>query len=197
MILKMSLKPVVLVLMALLPYTVEQPDSPDKAQQSDSEAQPDDLGVLRAEVSKYKTWTRANPQPVLMDPVTAVDCASPGFRSGPHANKYILVYVNEVARSAMMTERYPKFPPGSIIVKEKLGEKSANALPELLTIMVKRNSGYDTGNGDWDYLVADGFVARFERPVNVKSCQTCHLRHRDTDYVSRQYLSESTREKLR
>jgi hypothetical protein len=157
----------------------------------------DDLKSLKAEVLSYRTWTKVIPDPVLMDPASAFDCSAPGGRSGPHSNKYVLVYVNDIGRPAMMSDKHPRFPAGSIIVKAKLSDKTSHGTPELLTIMIKRAEGYDPANGNWDYLVAEGDVSRVERPSNVKSCQACHARHKGTDYVSRMYLPESVREKLR
>jgi cytochrome P460 len=197
MILRMGLKTLICILLVLLFCAVKRAGSLNNALCYAPSPQPDDLESLKAELSKYRTWTLVNPQPVLMDPVVATDCAAPNIRTpSPHSNKYILVYVNGVGRAAMMSEKYPRFPPGSIIIKEKLSEKTSR-LPELLTIMVKRSEGYDQGNGNWDYLVVDGDSSRVERPTNVRSCQACHLAHKETDYVSRIYLPKGIREKLK
>src|SRR5262245_42191739 len=112
-----------------------------------------DLESLRAQLSKHRTWTLVNPGPVMMDAVLAVDCAAPNLgTNSPHSNKYVSVYVNDAGRAAMMSERYPRFPQGSIIVKEKLSDKTSG-VPELSTVMVKRGDGYDQANGNWEYLV--------------------------------------------
>jgi hypothetical protein len=95
-----------------------------------------------------------------------------------------------------MSEKHPRFPEGSIIVKAKSSEETSG-LPELLTIMVKRGEGYDQRNGNWEYLVMAGDGSKVERPTNVESCQHCHLTSKDTDYVSRVYLPNAVREKLR
>src|SRR4030095_3586198 len=107
------------------------------AQSSGSEAQTNDMEVLKSELSRYKTWTLVNPKPVLLDRLTSFDCAALNIGAGnPHSSKYISVYVNDAGRAAMMSELYPKFPQGSIIVKAKFSEEN-NGVPELLTIMVK------------------------------------------------------------
>ncbi len=197
MIFRMGLKPVTCILLALLFCAVKRADSVGNAQDSAPGPQPGDLKSLKAELSQYRTWTPVNAKPVLMDTVVSVACAAPNIGApNPHSNKYIRVYVNEVGRAAMMSEKYPRFPQGSIIVKEKLSEATSR-LPELLTIMVKRNEGYDQGNGNWDYLVVNADGSRVERPANVKSCQACHLANKESDYVSRIYLPKEIREKLK
>src|SRR5688500_18605405 len=77
-------------------------------------------------VDGYKQWTRVNPVPALMHSQAATLCAPATARLGrteqgnPHRDKFITVYVNESGRRAMMEERLPRFPQGSVIVKEKL-----------------------------------------------------------------------------
>ena len=170
---------------------------PPTTQPAKTEAQAAYLESVRTQLSTYKTWTLVNPEPVLMDPIVAADCAAPnlGARS-PHSNKYVAVYVNDAGRHAMMFEKYPSFPEGSIIVKEKLDSKTSQ-VPELLTIMIKRGEGYDPGNGNWEYLVMDGRGSRVEKPASVEKCQSCHLVNKRTDYVSRIYLPKEIREKLK
>lgn len=197
MMFKPGLKTISCILLVLLFCAARWAGSLNEAQYSASGLQASDLESLKAELSRYRTWTLVNPQPVLLDPVLAADCAAANIRvRSPHSNKYISVYVNDVGRTAMMSEMYPRFPQGSIIVKAKSSGETSR-LPELLTIMVKRGEGYDQGNGNWEYLVMDGNGSRVERPANVESCQVCHLARKETDYVSRVYLPKAVREKLR
>lgn len=136
----------------------------------------------------YKSWHLVNPEPVKMDAQVAIMCAPlfPRRTENPHAKKFISVYVNDAGRDAMFTERSPKFPRGSMIVKEKLGSKDSKS-PELLTAMLKRESGYDEKNGDWEYLVLDGAATRILEQGKLESCQKCHTWRRDTDYIFRIY----------
>src|SRR5262249_26909589 len=75
-------------------------------------------------IAGYRQWTRVNPEPELVQAQNAQLCAAlvttaaPGSPHGP--DKYITVYVNEIGRHAMMEEKTPHFPQGSVIVKEKL-----------------------------------------------------------------------------
>jgi len=102
-------------------------------------------------VEGYKQWTRVNPVPAVFHSKIAILCAEPTARQtkmeegNPHRNKFITVYVNDIGRHAMMEEKVPRFPQGSVIVKEKLPSKDSSA-PELLTVMIKREPGY---NPEW------------------------------------------------
>jgi Cytochrome P460 len=96
------------------------------------------------------------------------------------------------------------FPEGSVIVKEKI-EKPLDAqgfktnlekkienrsadLPSLYTIMIKREPGYNSEVGDWEFAVASGKDGRIEASGKLESCQACHLEKRAQDFVFRSYL---------
>jgi hypothetical protein len=194
---KTGLKIIAGISSMLLFSALQCADSLGIAQQHKSGPQSTNPALLKAELSRYKTWTLVNPKPVLMDPIVATDCAAPNaiFR-GPHVNKFISVYVNDAGKAAMMSEKSPKFPQGSIIVKEKLGRETGQH-PELLTVMVKREDGYDRENGNWEYLIMYGDRSRVEKPANVERCQACHQAHKETDYVSRIYLPNDVRKNLK
>jgi hypothetical protein len=136
----------------------------------------------------YRSWHLVNPEPVKMDERVAILCAPifPRGTENPHAEKFISVYVNDAGRDAMFNERSPKFPRGSMIVKEKLGSKESRS-PELLTAMLKREEGYDAKNGDWEYLVLDGAATRILEQGKLESCQSCHTWRKQTDYIFRIY----------
>lgn len=159
---------------------------------------PFDQTVLREQVLKYKSWTTVNPEPAKLDALRASDCADAGNPPDtPHKDKYIRVYVNEVGQEAMLRTKEPKFPVGSIVIKEKLPEQKSQA-PEFFTIMVKREAGYDPGSGDWQYLIMDSAQTRIEKPSDIESCQTCHAAWaKNSDFISRVYLTPEQRRKLR
>ena len=161
-----------------------------ETQKSISPALSFDSTSLKARILQYKTWTLVNAEPVKMSAFMRAACADvrKPIIISPHFDKYIRVYVNELGREAMFKEENPKFPIGSIIVKEKLPAKDSED-PEFYTIMVKRENGYDSVNGDWQYLTMDETKSRIEEPENISSCQSCHAPYNDTsDYVSREYL---------
>lgn len=96
------------------------------------------------------------------------------------------VFANDLA----LTEIYkgaPKFPTGSIIVREKL-LNAEDTNPELVTVMVKREKGFSAKTGDWEYLVIDGAIDKIKQRETVSSCSKCHAQAAQTDFVFKTYL---------
>ena len=141
------------------------------------------------EIAGYRAWTKVNQSPYRMAPPSAIACAAPARANvpNPHQDKYVTVYVNDTGRKAMLEQKSPKFPEGSIIVKEKLSNPASPA-PELLTVMVKRAPGYNPEVGDWEFMVTDGKGVEVRERGKLENCQTCHVSWTRTDYVSRTYL---------
>jgi hypothetical protein len=156
------------------------------------------------EIEGYKNWTKVNSAPQLMPQRVAEACAiwlSPkgGVVDGetnPHRDTYFTVYVNDIGRSAMLEQKNPKFPEGSVIVKEKLPDEKSRT-PELLTVMIKQKKGYNRANGDWEYMVVDGTGTKVEGRGNLQNCQSCHFANEKSDYIFRTYLDKNTRTKLK
>lgn len=147
-----------------------------------------DLAIL----AKYRQWTLVNPKPQLMEPLPAISCvAIPGRQEpSPHLHKYISVFVNPVGREEMMTRQRPKFPVGSVIVKEKLGSADSTT-PEVLTAMIKRGPGYNPEGGDWEYLVLDGAASKIIEQGKLTRCSGCHRPYQHSDFVTRFYLPDT------
>lgn len=149
-------------------------------------------------LAKYRQWTLVNPKPQLMAPASAAACAILPWRdeASPHLNKYVSVFVNPVGREAMMTKVSPKFPAGTMIVKEKHGSVDSTK-PEVLTAMIKREPGYNAESGDWEYLVLDGPAAMIIERGKLPRCMSCHSWFKGTDFVTRTYLPREVREGLK
>ena len=153
-------------------------------------------------IAGYRHWTRVNPEPTLVVAQNAAACAmlvssptaAPGSPHGP--DKYITVYVNDIGRHAMLEEESPHFPQGSIVIKEKL-TTAKSTKPELLTVMLKRESGFNPESGDWEYLVFDGSGQSIQQRGKLENCQTCHKLDESTDYISRSYLPFEARRRLK
>ncbi|MCA1577392.1 MAG: cytochrome P460 family protein [Acidobacteria bacterium] len=149
-------------------------------------------------LAKYREWTLVNPTPQLMEPAAAISCfIIPGrHEPSPHLNKYVSVFVNPVAREQMMTRQQPKFPAGSMIVKEKLGSRDSK-MPELLTAMIKREPGYNPENGDWEYLVLNATASMIVERGKLTRCSDCHTSYKRSDFVTRTYLPQTVTSALK
>lgn len=166
------------------------------------EAQPTPTVSGREFVDGYRGWTRVNPEPVVMPANQAQLCAVPTAKqseleeTNPHTKKFITVFVNDTGKETMMEKLEGVFPQGSVIVKEKLAQKN-NSLPELLTVMIKREPGYNPQYGDWEWMVVDGSATSVLARGKLTTCGGCHETYKGGDYVSRQYLPEEVRRKLK
>jgi hypothetical protein len=153
------------------------------------------------EIAGYRSWTRVNAEPQLMPDQVSALCAAPvpsraDAPTNPHRHKYLMVYVNDTGRKAMLEQKNPAFPEGSVIVKEKLSEKSSQT-PELLTVMIKRGKGFNSTSGDWEYMVVDGTGMTVQAQGKLENCQSCHSAKPDTNYVFRTYLPREVMTKLK
>lgn len=146
-------------------------------------------------ISDYKKWTLVNPKPVMMEKTVAAMCAAPMLNKSPHKDKYISVYVNNIGKSAMMDQLKPQFPVGTVIVKEKLDQEDSKT-PELLTVMVKREKGFNKELDDWEFLVFDGTAAQAQN-IEAESCQRCHEAYTNTNFIVRNYLPDDVKKKLK
>jgi len=133
----------------------------------------------------YKPFKRLTKQPQYVAPLTAVLCSLPSPASleqekaatGPHYHAYVHIYANPLAVDAA-TQKLEAYPAGAVIVKEKL---AADGSVAAVGGMIKRDSGFDAGNGDWEYFFAakaGGFSAG-----RLENCIDCHGQAKATDYV--------------
>jgi hypothetical protein len=169
-------------------------------------AHPSDLGSTSMDANQtvqqfegYKTWTRVNPKPFLLESYVSRMCAPATAQlkdDSPHKNKFIFVYVNEPGRKAMMTEMNPQFPQGSVIVKEKLASQNSSS-PELLTVMTKREKGFNPASNDWEFLVLSGDTKTVQAQGKLENCIACHTAQRGNDFVFRNYLPKEALQNLK
>jgi hypothetical protein len=154
---------------------------------------------ISSEIAGYRNWQKANAAPVWYDSSIAAMCAAATPQSsprGPHSDKFILVYVNETGRESLLRQKTPVFPVGSIIVKEKLASADSQSA-ELLTVMLKRESGFNPDSGNWEYAVVDGTATKVIAQGKLVNCQSCHVARKPTDFVFRAYLSAESKAGLR
>jgi len=141
---------------------------------------------IKKELAAYTHWAKVNERSP-MDPVSALSCVyiAPRPPNDPHAKFYISVFVNDTGLKAMQKRIPGPFPAGSMIVKQKFREK--NTSPELLTMMIKREPGFDPKFGNWEYLVATGDGKSIFGRGKLEQCQGCHVSMASQDYVYRNY----------
>ena len=148
----------------------------------------------------YRKWTRVNPKPFQMQPAAATQCASPSAAQLPsaHLRKFATVYVSDAGKAAMLGAGSPHFPMGTVIVKEKSPKPDGKTI-ELMTVMVKRDKGFSSENGDWEYLVVDGSGKRITEQGKLKQCQNCHSERagKQGDFVFRDYYLPRNRQAAR
>lgn len=160
-------------------------------------------------IKDYRQWTLITPQAVYMEPTVSALCMPDPIRSdhaNPHTPAYFRVFVNDKGKAAMQAKKPQTFPIGSVIVKEKFnttgpiqklwdtGKPDATKpksfdKPNLLTVMVKREKGFDSKNGDWQYYTASGSKKPNSKDLPVSHCQSCHQQVKDKDYTFRTYGS--------
>lgn len=103
-----------------------------------------------------------------------------------HSFSFGEVYANDLAKPEI-EKAQPIFPVGSIIVREK--NSTANSTtPETVIAMVKREKGFSTETGDWEFLVFDGKDLQMQKRETVGNCAACHSNAKQSYWVFRDYL---------
>lgn len=96
---------------------------------------------------------------------------------------YGFVYANRAARAAWKANPdAPKFPAGSVIVRETLQQPEGGE-PMLLVAMVKRARGFNPKGGDWEFLDIEPKLTRINGRQKKGSCLDCHVSQRERDFV--------------
>lgn len=190
---------IVVLLLAAACACAETNGSQKNAAEAPPPEPPDGAGL----VAGYKGWTRVNPEPAVFHSHIAIQCYMPSpeqsrleHEQNPHRNKFVTVYVNDVGRRAMLEEKKPRFPVGSLVVKEKLTTRDSSE-PELLTAMYRHEAGYDPEGGDWEYLVLDGKGKEVRARGKLENCRACHQAYHYSDFISRNYLPYGLYQKLK
>ena len=88
-----------------------------------------------------------------------------------------------------MSETPPRFPEGSVIVREKLADRNSSP-PESLVVMLKRGKDFNPAGGNWEYMALNGTGTIIRERGQLGSCQSCHVRQKETDFVFRASLPE-------
>lgn len=140
-----------------------------------------------------------------------------GFEhSGLHWQQFIAVFINkdagvyennysEYLRYYQDSEEdedeaeepaFKPYSPGTIVLKENFDASSGTPhVPLSVTMMIKREPGYDSASGDWQYvqfdksgkIILDGNA---QDDVVNSTCAACHSNISDRDYVFANFYSK-------
>lgn len=106
----------------------------------------------------------------------------------PHLNKYIYTYVNKTGEIEFYNTNDPFYPEGTVIITEQYGINNrsgrVDTIPELYTIMIKREEGYNPDYGDWEFGVIDKYLNNGQMG-KIQACMDCHAGVSEMDYVFR------------
>ena len=109
----------------------------------------------------------------------------PGPKPHVDSNSFGLVYANDLARKAYSRYGSPDFavfPVGSILVREKLMRSNSDE-PQLLSVMIKREKGFNPDGGDWSFLITDGAATKVKQRKKKGDCLECHRYMGSHDFV--------------
>ena len=101
--------------------------------------------------------------------------------SADHSFSYGVVYANDLA-APELEESAPKFPVGSILVRERL-ESLAATSPTMVIAMLKREPGFSKATGDWEFFMMNGNDMKLLSRQTTGSCAECHAKAKNTDWV--------------
>jgi hypothetical protein len=148
--------------------------------------------LVRTIQNRSATLASVTARPVYMESAASALCAdlsSVNAIAAPHEGRYIKVYISPESKQTLL-EGKGVYPVGTLLVKEKCADAEFRKT-ELFTVMLKREAGYNSAAGDWEFLVLDR-DARLTANGKIDSCMECHQRFQRTDYVSRVYLQNAT-----
>ena len=169
--------------------TTTTPTNPSPAPGAPA-VQPDGADLF--EPATFSKWPKASEQPIRVSPEEAFLCAPisgggnfPQAKHGPHASHSIVVRVSPEAMGAFRAGK--AMPAGAVVVKEKYPDERAVGPPKEYGLMIKREAGYDPGNGDWEYAYVTSGAERKVIRGKLAQCSTCHANVKDSDYLFRSY----------
>lgn len=156
-------------------------------------------------LDEFRAWHKVNDKPYPMTPEAWVLCRMPTPRElrtgkydakaagdmGPHADKWVTVWVNDAGKEAMLKGK--GFPVGSAIVKEKTDGFGSHST--FATAMVKREKGFNPVCGDWEFATLSLPEAKVTLRGKLQPCMKCHQSRPKEDYTFRPYVGSSTKGK--
>jgi mono/diheme cytochrome c family protein len=115
---------------------------------------------------------------------TPADWAQAREKHGPHTAHYIQVYGNPIAIETFGKGQGRLFPPGTVIVKEKL-MASPQGMVAGVAFMMKRGTPQFASTGGWEFA----YYPRSGESASLQACAACHRSAASKDFVFGQYPS--------
>ncbi len=169
------------------------------------------------DIGDYKSWKQVTKEPHLTNGRLMMSCIAVTTPNDPHSPNptltvpasdrgtevvfkselgdqelsryaYIHIFVNKLGEDALLKQAKPKFPAGSIIVKERHSSRESK-VADYVTVMRKLPAGSKPETSDWQYLVFAQDAKTKLKKHNLPDCVSCHNKWKDTDYTSREYLT--------
>lgn len=140
-----------------------------------------------------------------------------GFEySGLHWQQFVVIYINKDAQiysdnfkeyvkyyqdldeydeDELTVPEFKHYSEGTIVLKENFGADNGSPdVPLSVTMMIKREAGYDTENGDWEYVqfTPAGKVTLSGNSSNKAisaACSNCHINIAERDYIFTNFYS--------
>jgi hypothetical protein len=144
--------------------------------------------AIPSPLADYRSWKAltSTPQPIPYHLAQLCAAMAPSLPTapehGPHANRWVMVYANPAADSALANASVVRFPVGAMIAKEKRIAADA-AHPEGVAFMVKHRAGEFSGSGGWEFL----YYSSAGASVDYEGCISCHRARGRKDYVFGSY----------
>lgn len=142
-----------------------------------------------------------------------------GFEySGLHWKQFMVVYINREAKiyannyreklryieeleeldeDEVTASRYKNYSPGTMLLKENFSVTNGSpGKPISITMMIKHDPGYDTKNGDWEYVQFDPkgnvtVAGKADDPAVYALCANCHVNIKERDYIFTSFYTQS------
>ena len=146
---------------------------------------------LESYAADISNLTKITPHPLKMDTDVAILCRAATYPIQPsiHSDKFFDVYISRSGEQIIKSGK-GTYPENTVILKRKYAD-SAGKNTELYTGMIKRGAGYNPQGGDWEYFVLSGDGKQVTEKGALSSCMACHQAYQASDFVTREYLTES------
>ncbi len=137
-----------------------------------------DPNVQPGDLVGYTTWTRVNSVPLTGDPFNVlgqVHGGGAGIRE---------IYVNDLGKAVSAAGSGFPYPVGTVLVKETYEETATGGKGAVtqVTAMVKRVTGYNPADGNWEYILLEPDLTVSSRG-QLSACITCHAAASDRDFI--------------